>query len=477
MERRAEALYDGITGVRDDLVLDAAAPLAKRGKGKRLWVRMGALAACLCLSVAGVIGLQGFLRCGSSGENGTLGGFNGRFQSYAGPVLPLTARTGGEKITAKREVTFDFTAARSDGESSAPDGDCQVTDSYLLAADGVGQTAELLYPFVSTVRSLEETQPEVTADGGTVEVLLAVGGGSDYGVEDWTTYQELFQDSSYQASALEEPDLSQAAVVYELTEVAGPETEGGATTLALTIPEQESMTVLSYGFDGYEQREDGTTRYSLFVPQEGELRQKLLLIFLGGEPENYTITGYENGACRAGEEVAGVTAAVTRRETTLGDVLGEATEDYARLMELEAQETVLYQAAAKELAAGMGDDWYGRLDDVLMAAGTQRRVFYLSWRQEVPAGETVKVAVTYWREASRNFGGGGGDTAVRGYDLVTRLGSSLTFTGQSARIVDGGLVDIVEQNFGFDLGQGIKKAALELDQDHYYLAVRRSENQ
>ena len=62
---------------------------------------------------------------------------------------------------------------------------------------------------------------------------------------------------------------------------------------------------------------------------------------------------------------------------------------------------------------------------------------------------------------------------VNGYDLVTRLGSTLTFTGQTAALLDRGQIEIVRQNFGFDLEAGVKTVELDMDTEHYYLEVKR----
>ena len=58
---------------------------------------------------------------------------------------------------------------------------------------------------------------------------------------------------------------------------------------------------------------------------------------------------------------------------------------------------------------------------------------------------------------------------------MTTLGSNLTCTGQTAILEDRGQIEIVRQNFGFDLEAGIKSAALDLGTEHYYLEVKRAE--
>ena len=62
---------------------------------------------------------------------------------------------------------------------------------------------------------------------------------------------------------------------------------------------------------------------------------------------------------------------------------------------------------------------------------------------------------------------------VKGYDMVTQLGSSLSFTGQRATLLDRGLIEIVRQNFGFDLAANIKTVELDPSVEHYYLEVKQ----
>ena len=46
---------------------------------------------------------------------------------------------------------------------------------------------------------------------------------------------------------------------------------------------------------------------------------------------------------------------------------------------------------------------------------------------------------------------------TNGYDMVTGLGSNLIFTGQTARLEDRGRIEIVWQNFGFDIENGVNE--------------------
>jgi len=56
---------------------------------------------------------------------------------------------------------------------------------------------------------------------------------------------------------------------------------------------------------------------------------------------------------------------------------------------------------------------------------------------------------------------------------VTKLGSSLDFTSQTARTVNTEDVEIVRQNYGFDWANGVNEVELDQGVEHYYLEVRR----
>lgn len=51
---------------------------------------------------------------------------------------------------------------------------------------------------------------------------------------------------------------------------------------------------------------------------------------------------------------------------------------------------------------------------------------------------------------------------LQGYDLVTALGSTLEFTGQTAALVNTDTIEIVRQNLGLDLENGVAQVSLDL---------------
>ena len=102
------------------------------------------------------------------------------------------------------------------------------------------------------------------------------------------------------------------------------------------------------------------------------------------------------------------------------------------------------------------------------------RVCWLEGTVTIPAGGSLTVTAEMTKSPSFDYACARTENrGIYGYDMVTALGSQLTFTGQEAVIEDRGLVEIAFQNFGFDLETGVRRVALDVGQDHYYLGVQR----
>ncbi len=114
------------------------------------------------------------------------------------------------------------------------------------------------------------------------------------------------------------------------------------------------------------------------------------------------------------------------------------------------------------------------LEDVFSWVNIQERIFYTEAALTIPAGESVQVEAALPKEASFDFACAHTENrGIYGYDLVTRLGSTLSFTCQTAALAHTEQIAIVRQNFGFDLAAGLTSVPLAPDQEHYYLEVRR----
>lgn len=532
---KGERLFRILGLVDDDLIEEAvSASSAAASKRRRTPWRALGLAACLALvcglglfwfrggGLAG-IGFGGSAGNASSGDSGIaadgpLSTEGTAFMFYAGPVFPLTTLEEDAGLTAERALTWDFTpGTHADGTPRRRG--ATVADRYILTNPGPeAVTVTALYPFAGSFRELADLRPAVTVDGVETDAVLYAGAyaGGFQGVwqsvgqldgstlnlappGSWTDYKALLESGDYLAQALgDAPALDQPVTVYEFADFEAPHGEYDAATQAIEFTiDQEKTTVLTYGFNGGSWDPDtGWQRHSYFVPN-GVRREpeKKVLAVLGEDIGDYTLTGYKNGGCNEGEEIEGVSCTVTRREITLDTVLDELCryfyEDYAEWQYGMADSTVeavsypLFRRAASELLTQYGVlsreatvDRYadGRLDDILSEALSQERVLYLSVPVTVPAGGSVDITFKLWKAPSFDYGCSGSENAgLQGYDLVTRLGSNLDFTRQTAAVANTEGVELVRQNLGFDLAAGVTSVELDPAEEHYYLEIRPAE--
>lgn len=525
---REDVIYEAVTNIDEELI-DAAQ------KRKRLPAKWMATAAAVAVVIGvGAVALPRLLggRQGVTADGGG-SGEGSTFMSYAGPVLPLTLGEENDSITAQRETTLDFApwvpvwitneeeAASRDWLTEEerqeileqynewfPEGgreewstDILVTDQYVLTNDSTDdQTVTVRYPYVTKLRDAETVV--LTVDG--VETAAETIFGSDSGgfagsspddtgtwnikePDNWEGYRELLESGAYEAAALAPaPDLSQTMVtVYRLSNPTctweGEEPEN-PEVLATFDQNYDTTRLLTYGFNmGNWDPETGRTSmgYSLHRPEAD------------AEPRYLVAVGEDIGEIsfdeRWDDEVFEATAEVVRYETDLESVLWEILEvqlkavvDSGWFEEGSVSLEDYYTAVARAFVdygplAERAADRYdvGWLDDFLTDVLARQRVAYLQTEVTVPAGETVTVAFDMVREGSYDYYGAGGQHGVYGYDMTTTLASNLTFTGQTATLMDHGQIEIVRQNFGFDLDAGITTVALDLKEPHYYLEVRR----
>ena len=412
----------------------------------------------------------------------------------------------------RRQVLDDYNEWFPDGGRYESSTDLLVHDAYVLTnSTQQAQTVTLLYPFVGQLQHLSAQTPTLTVDGVPAEATLRSGGysggfqgalGADLitaetagslnldQLDSWEDYKALLSDGSYLAQALGDgPDLSGIPVtVYRFTDPWGPEANEDVPNPSIRATfalDYEQTTVLSYGFhSGRFDRENGVMGqgFSIREPGEAGYGTPCYLIILGEDISGLTTQGYVTGGWDTEETVeAGVT--VSRYETDLDTVLRET----AQLMYRERQERL--EGGDFELYYGLLRDFlasYGALSDAPaerydagwleeLDVESADRVFYLEVPLTIPPGETVTAEASFRKAGSFDYYCAHTENqGVYGYDLVTQLGSALTFSSQSARLCGARSVEIVRQNFGFDLEHGIDQVVLDPEAEHYYLEVRRA---
>lgn len=506
---KSNDLLDIIGEAADEYVEDARSVKKKR---MPRWAKWSCAAAACLVAVVGIGGMlliRGGINGGSAGGMGHADGSS--FMHYAGPVFPLTLLESNPEISAVRDITMDF----SPWEYSHS-GNIIVNDAYTLENESTqNQTVHVLYPFASSLKDLNNNIPSLTLDGEVLETTLHAGGyaggfegawggskkelneGSvnlEY-IENWEGYRSLLSDGTYMQSALGDyVNLSDIPVtVYEFSDAWGTPEDDKAGISNPTIRvmfdlDYEKTKVLSYGFDGSLWDEEKGIMGKQFTMLQNEAQEDetpYYIIVIGEDIRNIDCKGYVTGGWNTKKTIdAGVT--IVRSESNLEDVLRTVAE-------------YMYQNALK--VGYLGDDYdygfelyFGLLKGHLMTYGALSgngveryaegliesmdvmgvsRVFWLEAEVTIPADSYVTVEAVSEKEPSYDFYcSNTANRKISGYDMVTRLGSNLTFTGETARLEDRGMIEIVRQNFGFDIESGIDEVELNIQEPHYYLEVR-----
>ncbi len=513
-------IFDAVTQVDDELIEEAR--ITRLERQAKPWKRWMALAASLILLlVVGRTVLYSIPFGGSAG--GERGHSEGSvFMSYAGPVFPLTLSEDSE-ITAVRNIDFDFSPytpikkehKTHDGEIKSymvHDSQIVVRDDYILTnlsdqeirVDGI-------YPFAGAMSDDGDILPVITVNGLKTDAVLNPGpytGGfqGTYGndgaeenetfnlayINSWQGYKALLTGGEYMERAFDEfPYFDQKVAVYEFSNISADHEKGVNPTLNIEFNmDFDKSIIFTYGFNGG--RLDYNNNYAarhFSVPEETNSNYGMprYLIVMGDDIDDYIVQGYPDGGCEEGQEIEGIWADIDRYETTLGQALWNITEVYNKYYEYEDKRVLMGTVShevqyglAKELLEDYGIlseepmDRYdiGMLEDIFSEAREMDRVFYLSFELFIPAGESITLEANMVKEGSFDYYGSGSDNMdTDGYDMVTRLGSNISFTEDTASIQDHGLIDIIRQNFGFDLEKGVRKVILDPAEERYYMEI------
>ena len=520
---KSDELLDAIGEARDKYVHDVRNGKVKKMPGWAKWT--SAIAACLVLT----IGVSLFFG-GMGGNAGSGGDDDLKYMYYVGPVLPLTVQGDASGITATRNVDYNFSGYYTSQESYEDsngepvyydkyDNKAYVTDSYVLQnTSGENKTVTMLYPFIGDMKEWE-FYPTITVNGEEITTTMHPGpysggfegawGSNKPGtvnidaIDCFEGFQELLSTDDYMNSAFDEfPALDQKVYVYMLHDyVYSKTTEDVNPTLSFTFyVDYEKTTVFSYGMNGaswdydsgYCSRRKSSIEYRPNVDPEMQHPDAGYVILMGEDLTSYTLQGYKDGGCDEGEELNDLSCTITRYETTLGEIMNELLEDFLgdRIRQMDSVITgkvSVDQMPLKELYLGLTSELLcsygvigetpverydtGRLEDMFSGAWNDGRVIYFSFDVTIPAGGSITVEAGMPKDASMDYVGK--DKGKDGFDMATRLGSNLTFTEQTASICRFEEIEIIAQNFGFDLEQGITNVTLDLNQDHYWMQVRK----
>lgn len=479
--RKEERLLGALSDVDAELIADAG----RKPSRTKPWRGLVAMAACLAL-VVGMLTMGG--RGGGAGGgmvDGTL-----RYDVYMGPVMPLTVFGSGEGLTAKRDVTFDFSYyGEINHEIIRIHTD--VTDAYTLCnTTEEDVTVELAYPFVAKLQDKELLIPRVTVDGESAKTTLTVGDDLQNGslMDSGEKLTAALSDGTYLTEAFgDAPVLDMPCTVYRIGDLDyDGEVIGEGLTLEFGFPvDLEQTKVLVYQV-GAIRHETKAGRFSVRMGLESKIGNKAgYVILLGEDIDGYTLQGYSTSKCEEGTEVDGFTAEVTRTETTLGEWMASEIDwaywqkiyndgrDLSIAYKLSLGDIQRY--AAEQLLGGKAfnpieDEQIVMLDEYLSAALYAQRVMYVSFPVTVPAGEAVTVSAQSVKYSSPIQAGR--NEELHGYELMMQLGSTLCFTEQTVAFVNTEGVEYVSSNLFNGDGAVWETVTLDPSVEQYWLRVQ-----
>lgn len=516
---KREDLFEAIGSADDELLMRSDTPVVQKKmttrRTKNAPRRGIALAACFCLvcgSLFGLFRLGLFEGSGSGGSGHDKGSTT--FMSYAGPVFPLTTAEPTNELHADRAITMDF-----EPWIDAPN-DIRVIDNYVLTnTSSEDQTVDLLYPFVANLIYLGQNLPQLTVDGAEIPfapsnlVFGEFSGGfvPAYGSPDdselmnlespnsWEAYKSLLSDGRYLVHALDGfdyPQLNETVVVYRFTDEYAPKSTDSMpnpTVRAIFTMDYDKTKILTYGFNQGLYDQENKIRGIGYSLQQPDARQKdwpTFIAILGEDIGDIALSYYVTGGWDTKETLddgsAGVT--VTRQEMLLGDILLEAAK--ASWTTFQDNMDTSYSIYGESPLTF--EQYYGLYCDYLfdyvlseaiarydsgslqeLDVESASRVCYLKHEITIPAGGSIELSFDMTKEASFDYTCAHTENrGIAGYDVTTKLGSTLSIRKATATLLDRGLIEITNQNFGFNLDTGLTTVPID-DEEHYYLEVRK----
>lgn len=470
--KKSERLLEGIGEIRDELIESSAA--LKNGAKHTL----GILAAVITLVVITPIAWVMVSFAGGMGsDSGIPVNYNGNvYQAYCGPVFPLTASGEIGKVTAERNLTLDFSpyvtkeTAYADGTKyNTEEAAAIITDTYTLKNSGTEPISlELMYPYQScgSKEAAGETT-DIQMDGESADSSLLLG--ASVGAQSsWEGYCTLVGADIIENSQPISADTP--VTVYTFSDVVIQGTTGERFQLKVAET-ADSGGVFTSGLDGAIRQKDGSEYSWLYTGIFGE-NDTAQVAVVHGQLEDYEIYAY-------GDPGTAAEATVTETETTLGAALHDviARELSWNPDQTEAEngwlESVLLSGALQTYLSQ--ED--GLLSEYIRNLLWEDRVFYRSFRTEIPAGGEITVSIrqlkypsgTQQNDPVQAEAGEGAD----GYDMVTTMGTQIPMMALTAQLENCDAVEIRDQNFGFDPEHGILQVTLDPKEPEYYINVTK----
>ncbi len=528
-----DKLYEAITEINDERVQKAENYdfSKKKFSLKKRHIALFVIAASICLIAISIIGVFLSARSGCSGANE----FGSAYMSYTGPVFPLTSTSDVTGIEVTRHTDWNFSPYKSDiitipVHSDIPgntetytfdryETETIVSENYVLTnTTNEDITLSLLYPFAARFSDSMQIVPQFSVDGTAIETNFFAGKYSGsyapaWGDEEseelvnlyepayWSDYKALLSDGTYLSeSMMDFPSLDIPIIVYEYSNLTyvGEEEATNPTFTVHYKHDPTKTTIAGWGWNAGGWEDDGTGYYRcsrVYVPGGNDIDKGATAYFIviGKDIGLPTTEGYINAGCKDGNEVDGLTYDFQKYETTMENFLLEVClSEYAVNAEFMmgvdySEETYIQSMLTQEMVHGyvaqlmydhgiLSDDAIERydtgwLEDYVYEFSHMQRVMYLSFDVTISANSSITIDATMTKDASIDFVGENKDR--NGYDMVTTLASPFTFTKQTASITNFDSIEILGQNFGFDIENAVTEVELDLKEEHYWMDIKK----
>ena len=410
-----------------------------------------------------------------------------------GPLMPMTFTIENVNITADRTMNYDFTNRPANGIA-------KISDTYVLTnTSDKDQVVTYLYPYTGYRSDFINHKPLVSVNGKSREFDVLNGVYAGYNQYGFYTFYSLLCGTDDYATLLKN-DVAGSVPVYAEdilnTNVAVFEYEYPAQVseeydlCVIRMNAEKASDVYYVNMPVY--YEDGEYIYVGFDANEKSSVKLPTLVCLGGKPAGYEVLSGKfdeawNLVCSDS-----VSLEVEEYESTLKDYMigladGVAADSeyknnaefmnlyYNKILQITSDLVANKKDGAETDEDGIASYYGEDLYHIVTSEWDSFGLYLLSDTITIPAGETITVAFEYdrigkyWEEPLPEYKG------IFGYDNLINMGTNIIFTAQQATIEENGKIEIVEQNYGFDLENNIRSVDLELDAERYYMYVKFTE--